>query len=66
MVGWVSAALLYIRGVRRTQGSLKGAHLRLTASALWRISRPAGLQVDRLAAARLEFKKVGATTIARG
>ena len=50
----------------KTSSFIVASMLRLAASALWRISRPAGLQVDRPAAARLKFKKVGATTIARG
>ena len=37
----------------------------LAARALVRISRPAGLQVDRLGTARPKVKKVGATTTAR-
>ena len=50
----------------KTSSFIIASMLRLAASALWRISRPAGLQVDRLAATGLKFKKVGATTIARG
>ena len=50
----------------KTSSFIIASMLRLAASALWRISRPAGLQVDRLAATGLKFKKVGATTRARG
>ena len=58
-----TAGWLFGSSVRAGNGERRAA---LPNSALWRISRPAGLQVDRLAATRLKFKKVDATTIARG